>query len=409
MADGAAADAGGAPADGGSFADAGIPPEGGPPTDAGPFADAGLPADAGTPCPRALAPADRVRKVVVSHPYDAAGRPAPVWEVLELTQSGDLARPGITFSMRRATDGEVVFTPDGEVGIAVQSDGSLGVFRFEAGGAPTVVHDGFRGSFYAARAVMDPSGARVWVLDSNWRENGGGIYEVTIGCDGRLSERGLWTAAKLPAALLLLGGGRALLAARDVLDSPAGHDVHLLGFGSVPSRLGGADAFGDDEAIVSAAAVTADGRWALVADNNAFSGIPNRIAVVAIEAGGLRAAQVLSPIEDPVAIVASPYGNAALVSSGFGDALLALSYDPAADGGAPFSVRGTLAYAGGRPRLPSTAVLVDRGPLRGLVLVSENVGVRRVRFEADGGITDHGLVSLGSGNTAITGAIGVQP
>src|SRR5688500_14080079 len=67
-------------------------------------------------CERPVAAADRVRRVVISHPYDAAGKASNAYEVLELSTAGTLSRPGITFEMGRASDGEVVFTPDGKVG-----------------------------------------------------------------------------------------------------------------------------------------------------------------------------------------------------------------------------------------------------------------------------------------------------
>jgi hypothetical protein len=52
---------------------------------------------------------------------------------------------------------------------------------------------------------------------------------------------------------------------------------------------------------------------------------------------------------------------------------------------------------------------VTRGPLQGLVLVSENTGVRRVRFHAGGEVEDLGLEAFGDGLEDIPGAIGVQP
>jgi hypothetical protein len=345
--------------------------------------------------------------VVVSHPYDSQSRPANAYQVLELTASGALASTGRRFDLGRATGGEIAFTPDGEVGIVAQDDGTLGVFGFEASGAPRVIHARFSGSFYASGVVVDPGGGLAYVIDGNWRENGGGLYRVVIRCDGTLAAEGLWVAAKLPAGFVPLAGGLAVLAARDVLDSPAGDDVHLLRLGPSPALLGGKDAFGDDEAIVSASVVTADGRFVLLADNNEFSGIPNRIAAVALGQTGLGAVQVLPSVEDPVAIVPSPYANAALVVSGYGDALLALDYDPSAT--TPFAMRGPLVYRGARPQLPGAAVLVGRGALRGRVLVAENLGVRQVQFGEGGGITDLGLTSLGAGSAAITGALGVQP
>jgi hypothetical protein len=117
---------------------------------------------------------------------------------------------------------------------------------------------------------------------------------------------------------------------------------------------------------------------------------------------------VLSPIEDPLSIITSPFDNTALVVSGFGDAFIKLEYAPS--GTTPFTVRGPITYVGARPELPGTAVMIDRGALRGLVLVPENLGIRRLRFASGGTITDLGKTATGaSGFDNITGSLGIQP
>ena len=67
-------------------------------------------------CTRTPGPADAKRKLVVSHPYDAAQQKSSLYEVLELDAKGVLAKTGKTFQLGRATTGEIVFTPDGELG-----------------------------------------------------------------------------------------------------------------------------------------------------------------------------------------------------------------------------------------------------------------------------------------------------
>ncbi|MFT3769193.1 MAG: hypothetical protein QM820_27455 [Minicystis sp.] len=362
-------------------------------------------------CARVPGPADGPRKVVVALPYDADGNGAKTWEVLDLDATGALAKTGATFEMGRAPWGQIAFTPDGKVGIAVHGDGTLGVFRFDGGGAPAVVHAAFKGSFYAGTVIVDPSGDGAYVLDPNWRNNGGGLYRVSIGCDGTLTDLGLVAPSKLAYGLVRLGQtpDRAVLAAADVLASEAGDSAHLLDLGgSAPALLGGAAAFPDDEAIVSAIARTHDDRFVLIGDNSEFASVPNRVAVVAVNGGGLAQAQTLTPVEDPFSIVTSPFDNAAIVVSGYGNALFALGYDPD-NATAPFTVKGQVTYVGKKPQLPGDAIVVERGALRGLVVLAENDGVRRVRFEQDGQITDLGLFSLGAGVENIPGAIGVTP
>src|SRR6266545_4790021 len=119
----------------------------------------------GTTCVREPGPAEAVRHVVVAHPYDAAGMKANTWEVLDLSTTGELSRPGRTFSMGRAYVGELAFTADGKLGIAPQEDGTLGIFKLDAAGTPAVVQASFKGSFYAARVVIAPTGA-IYVLDT---------------------------------------------------------------------------------------------------------------------------------------------------------------------------------------------------------------------------------------------------
>jgi hypothetical protein len=365
------------------------------------------PAAADASCPRSMV--DRATlKVVVSHPYDAAQQPASGWELLDLSAAGAVAPTGASVQMGRATEGRMVFTPDGRIGLAAQEDGTIGELRLDDAGQATVIEARRKGDWSASSLVMDPSGARVWVLDAQWRESGGGVYGLAIGCDGALRDEGLYAAAKLPYAMALLAGGdRAVVYARDLLDSTAGDDVHLLRLSTPPERIGGASAFGDDEAIVSAIAVTPDEKFALIADNNAFSSAPNRIGVVAIDAAGVRAVQVLSPVADPVALAVSPFGNAALVVSGFGNAIRSLRYDPTS-ATAPFTLGGELTYVGKKPQLPGAAVVIGAGPLRGRVLIAENGGVRQVDFQPDGTIVDRGLTSLGAGTESVVGALGVQ-
>jgi hypothetical protein len=309
--------------------------------------------------------------------------------------------------MGRSTIGAIAFTPDGELGFVAQEDGSLGVFRMTDGGGVEVLHAAFEGDFYAEQVYVGGAGETVYVVDPNTRGNGGGIYQLRIRCDDAIEEVGQVVAASSPSMQLFNREGRTVMAARDIGGATApGHDVHLLD--SALARLGGVDAFGDDDAIVSGAAVTRDGRFALFGDSQGIVSTPNRIAVVESTATTITARQVLTPIEDPLSIVMSPFDDVALVVSGFGDAFFALDYAPAA--ATPFTLRGQITYTGARPELPGPAVMIESGALRGLVLVPENLGIRRLRFEGQGVVRDLGKTATGaSGFENITGALGIQP
>ena len=365
-------------------------------------------------CPRALGPDDGVRHVVVSHPYDDAGNGAPTFEVLDLSGSGMLTRaqPPRTFTLaKRASFGTVEFTPDGEVGVVALEDGTVGAFRLAADGSVTVTEMGKKGAGYVERLVMSPAGDRLWALDPDTVGNHGGVYEFGIGCDGTLVDHGLVVAADVPRAMVR-DGDHAIIAARSVFDQPVGaNDLQLIAWTSPPSALASADAFpgadsdGHDEAIVGGAALTADGATVLVGDTSGFSGIPNRVAVVTVGPSTLTPVTVLSPLEDPESIVTSPFGNVAVVSSAFGDALFVID-KPAAT----WRIRGQVAYAGGvKPQLPGDMVELRRGMLRGHVLVAENTAIRHLVFRDTGTVDDLGTLPFGSGLAQIVGAIGVTP
>lgn len=368
--------------------------------------DTGLPDDTavvGEGCRATPPAADRDRLVVVSLPYDADGGRSDAWAALTLTRDGDLRDDGVRFELGRASFGEVAFTPDGTVGAVALEDGTVGAFLVEDG-VPTVLHAGFgEGGFYASRVVADPSGEAFWVVDGNWVENGGGLYRVPISCeDGTLGAGERVLEAKLPSDLLWLATDRAILVGRDVPGTEAGDDAALMAWADAPSALDGEDVFGDDDAIVADAALAGDGAHLLVSDYSAFSGVENRVAVAAVEGDALRAVQSVD-VYDPVSVVFNPYGDSVLVSSGYGDAIVALAYDEGAERplGAPVEVLSA--------ELPGAAAVVTRGDLAGLLLVVENQGIRRVQLGAGGALQDLGRTDVGSGLDAIPGALGLQP
>jgi hypothetical protein len=367
--------------------------------------------DAAEGCVRMPAAADRPRFVVISHPYDTAGERAPVFEVLELSAAGALTRaqPPRLFSLaKRASFGTVEFTPDGQVGMVPLEDGTLGVFRLDAAGIPTVVHAGLTGSFYATKVVIDPRGDRAWILEGNTRGNGGGIYLATIACDGTLTDQGLVAAADLPGALAFTSDGRAVVAARDILDANTpGNDVHLVRWTDTPASIASANAFVEADEIIGGAALTTDGATFLVGDRSGFASAPNRIAVVGVGATTLTPISVISPLEDPNAIATSPFGDVAVVTSAFGDHIFVL--DKGGTNGS-WRNRGPVAYLGAvRPMLPGDLGMISRGMLNGHIFVSENVSVRHLAFRANGMVEDLGSLQLGMGLDNIAGAIGVTP
>ncbi|MDF2692842.1 MAG: hypothetical protein K0S65_1225 [Labilithrix sp.] len=366
------------------------------------------PNDAGPKtCPRAANAADRTRKVVVSHPFGEGGAKTKLFEVLELSTTGELARTNETFEMDRAL-AEIAFTPDGKIGLVAQEDGSVGVFTFDTTGKVRVVHTAFKGGdFYASHVVVSRDGTRAFLVDSNTSENGGGVHEVSIGCDGTLTYVGLAIPGGKAHAMTLLPNDldRAVLIAGAAFDSAATDYAHRIDLaGTKPTRLASGGVFGDGDAIASWAAVTPDGKWALVTDNGFGKG--NRMAPVALDT--MRAAATIT-VPNPAAVAMSPFGNAALLLESDGeDALVILDYD-AASATEPFTIRGEVDYKGGKTQLPLIATTIDRGALKGHVLVAENTALRHLVFAADGAVTDLGLLSFDDGLTGIVGSLGMQP
>ena len=355
--------------------------------------------------------ANKERFVVISHPYDEDAGPAATYEVLRLSPGGELTTTGDSFEMGRSIFGEIAFTPSGRFGVVAQEDGSVGVFELDDAGEPTVIEATLTGDFYATGGmVMAEDGDVVWMLEAQTQDNGGGIRRVAIGCDGVLTDEGQVAPGDVPYGLALLGDGRALVGARSILDddSVPGANAHLLQWDDDPTVLAAAVAFDMDDPILSAVTLTADRRFGLLADNSGFSIVPNRIAVVQIgDDDSLSFTQELSELDDPYDIVTSPFDDTAIFVSGFGDAIIVMDYDP--DGDPPFTIRGELEYDGPGPALPANAVMLERGDLRGHVLVAENVAVRQVQFEGDGVVTDLGRLAFGEGLEDIVGVIGVQP
>jgi DNA-binding beta-propeller fold protein YncE len=374
-----------------------------------PGSDASSAPDATASCPRAAAPAERPRKVVVSHPFGAtAGVKAKDFEVLDLSTAGTLTRPStpVTFAMGTALSKPIVFTPDGEIGLVAQDDGSVGIFRLPASGPPVVIEAAYKSGFYAGSTVLSADGTRFWITDQNTAPNGGGVYEVTLGCDGKPGAAHLVVPGGGATAMALLPGAptTAVLAARKAFDSAASKDVHVVDLAG-RSLVASAAPFGDQDAIPSSVAITQDGKYALVADDGVIVG--NRVAVVALGAQLAPVSLLSTPY--PAMVVMSPFGNAAIVlNDDSTDQIHILKYD-AANTSAPFSITGELVYKFGKPQIPVTASWIERGSLKGTVFIGENVAVRQIRFGAAGDVTDIAKLASGPGNEGIIGVVGVQP
>lgn len=334
---------------------------------------------------------------VLAHPFTAAGDSSGTdYEVFELT-TNDFVVTGQHFNMKRANVGDIVFRSDGRVGFSPQSDGTLGVFGFENGVA-TVKNVGWDAGIYASRIIAMPDG-ELFVLDGNFAENGGGVYRIVTTCDGEATGVEKLFATKL-ATHLFIRGNRAWVVAADAPGGLPGAEVHLLPWPATDATpaLASIDAFGDDEALVGGAALSPDGETLLIGDNNSFSGLPNRVSVVRRSSDALTRTDVLTPLEDPGAIVWAPDGARAVVASGFGNALVHLP------GGT--TIGGNIATSNA-VELPTSLAVVPRGPHAGRAV---SVEVLRLRLLDLVGAPDDVLVTtLPDSSANITGAFGFAP
>lgn len=373
---------------------------------AGPDAASAGP-DASESCPRVAKAADRARKLVVAHPFkdDPNGNfSSNAWEVFDLSATGTITQPSprVTFTMGRAIQGQMVFTPDGEIGVVAQGDGTVGEVKFDASGTLQVLQVGFTGAFYASKVVMDPSGERFYVIEQGLDTNGGGVYSVRIGCDGTLFNEGKVFSASMPGGLSFPAAlpEKAFVAGKRVLASPGTTNAHLLNWapGAKPTRVASAAVFPDDDAIVSDAITMPDGKWGLVSDS-----ATSRVGVVELQATAVVAKQVLSPLPDPQQLVVSPYGNSAMVVCSMSDSLWPLLFD-SGNAATPFSIGTKVTSV-----QPGGAVQLTAGALSDRVFVAELEGIRQVQFAANGSLTNLGLTRFLSSYEAICGAMGIQP
>lgn len=372
--------------------------------------------DGGT-CGRTFPTADRARVLVVAHPYDELGDSRADWEVFAVSTTGVVSNTGILFTMGAISDGNVDFTPDGKVGIATQEDGTLGVFAVDDDGNVTVTHANFSGGFWAETLEVGPTGEFVYVVDTNWANNGGGIYRVTIECDGTLSDVLRLSESQNAEQLRFIPGrdSDAIVAAKKLGASTVGSDGFLVANleDTQLTVVDEVDVFADDQQWVITMAVTADGKYALLADTSAWSAEDHRIGVIRIDGSSLVSSPTISPLpyDFPIAIAISPWNNAFLLVTSYTleDGYTLFGYD-ADNTTTPFVFVGEIDYNFGRPELPDSAVVVDRGSLTGHIYVSELSGVRHMRFLSNGTIEDLGYTeATGTNMGSMIGSIGIQP
>jgi hypothetical protein len=363
----------------------------------------------GAGCAHPLAAADRLRKIVVSHPFAPDGGDRDnLFEVLNLSANGTVAITGQQFRMGVAASASAIitFTPDGTIGLVPQDDGTLGVFHFFDAGTPEVIHAAYNddGGFYATAVLMAPDGRTAWILDSNTRgTNGGGIYQVAIGCDGTLTNMGLQLAGDNPWAATWLNAQplKAAVYSRTLGSAVDAGNMHIVDFSTQPPTItSSVRAFPDDEAVPTSVAVRLDDAWIAVPDDG-FS-VGNRVSLLT-QSGGALTPGPLSDAPNPYGVSFSPFDDEALLITSDGMDHYKMFF---LDGG----VGADIAYAHGAPQLPGPPVMLTRGMLEGRFFIGELDAVRQLAWNPDGGVDDISKTTIPMNNGGeIIGTIGVAP
>jgi len=328
---------------------------------------------------------DALRFVVAGRPYgeltDAGSATMEHrFSTFTLTSAGALAGLGEFELGGYNTSGRIAFTADGRLGaVALESRtqedrGTVGLFRLDDAGQVTVVHANYKADFFASDAAFSPDGATLYVSDSNTSANGGGIYAVAVACDGTLgaATRITHSTGTTPPVWAPTGSAapfRALVAADSLEGAPAAEGLHLFAFeGATATRVGGADAFGQ-QTLVQDIAWSPDGAHALLtAPNENVGGM--RLLAVDIEGDAMALADEW-PLPGVETVAASPYGNAYVVGTADPDGVFQVQ--STGDG---FRAPVAVTLSGPMAQLPFAASVVGRGALRGRVLMAELTGIR---------------------------------
>jgi hypothetical protein len=348
-------------------------------------------------------PADADRMVIVSFRYNDDYDHVDSWGVFRLTADGTLTTTGERLEVDGATTSRPVFTPDGSLALIAGDDGDLGVVAFEDDTA-TVVEAHWNPGFWASAVAMDPSGERAWVINQNWEDSDGGLYELALDCEtGLPSLVGKVASTRLALNLLPLPGrlDRAALVAVHGPEGDTGDEVMLLDIPTM-DQLAGAPVFSHDDAFFADAATTPDGGLVLVNDVSSWSGEPQGVGAVRIDGDTVTTAG-FTEVYDPASLVVSPWGDAALVSSAFGDEVVVFGVDAASTD--PLGPATRVSGAG----VPTWMVGIDRGLLAGRVLLVEAEGIRQLQFDGAGGAESVDYYALPEGIRNVPYTLGVQP
>jgi hypothetical protein len=361
-------------------------------------------ADAGGECKRVPSASDQ-HWVVISHPFGKGGMKDNRYEVFGLSPAGVLAKTGSVFQLGVGLHGAVHFTPDGKVGFVAQDDGSLGIFSLAAG-VPQVIEPALKPGFYVSDLAISNDGATLYVADGNTAENGGGLHQASIDCDGKLQNWKKLFSAKLPGWPVVLPDGDVVLTGTSVLGSGQAEDGHRMRLSQSQAVRRASTTLIAQDSIASWGTLFGASHVAYAYGNDLLVG--DKLAFVATPSAGAPLGKVQTlTLTAPNMLLASPFGNALLVGTVTPDDLYRISFD--AGRADAFKLEGKVTYAFGRPEIPAAGAVVARGSNKGMALIGEPSAIRQMRFDASGSVTDVAKLELPPGEENIVGILGVTP
>ncbi len=366
-----------------------------------------------------IAAASLAPYLVVSLPFSIDSNK---FSVLKWDNTTIDAVPGSEFDLQKVSEGTITFVRNGEVGMVATDKGKVGLFSLDSQGTSTVINDAYRPkTCYADSVVADPSdSSRAFILDVN---SDGGICAVAIDSSKNIQDSGQLISLVNPKRLLFPSANTniaavvSLTGVVSIVDLAAGSTLSSAFAFDTSNRDGSADA------LVSDAALTADNKYILVLDNNFVTGTMRLSAVsvdTTVSPPAITLVQVINKLNDPAAIVPSPFNDAALVASAEGNELILVSYDSTSSSSTPLAILGPIETTT-KPQLPSNLVAMSGAEATpGLIAVAELQGVRQLQFHPSSAsassssspmptVEDLGLSTLGEGSGSIVGAIGAQP
>ena len=336
---------------------------------------------------------NRDRLLIYSTPYNEDISPSEQWSVHRISIHGEISEQLQSLQLGRSISGEISFTNDSSWAAAVTENGNISTFLVSTDNEiETQLLDQDLG-IYIQSILIHPSGEYLYAIDPNWSENGGGIYRINIDCQtGELDAPSLLYASKNAAAIEIFEEG-IIVAAREI-ENIIGYVYYINPNGEIT----GFDPFdGDEDVILTDLAVDRSSRIYL-SENAEFSGVPNRVAIMSWDNDQFNLIDV-QEILDPVQMLSSPFSSHVAVLSGYGNAIHYLSSEEQYE----------ISYVETSPQLPTSAVQISNGSLKGEIYITENQGIRKMKFLENGGIEDLGRSLSTDGLSGITGSIGITP